>query len=123
VVRADADEAVVGADVVDAVGDRLADRIAGEVVDVDQLGLALRLPLPSCVLEVAHELLLLGVHREHRHAAFEAVLGLRVDVLELRVAIRVLRTAHGLVRRLQAVLVFLEQLRSERPREPRPAPF
>ena len=45
VVDADADEAVVGGDVVDAVRDRLADRVAGEVVDVDELGLALRLPL------------------------------------------------------------------------------
>jgi hypothetical protein len=66
VVGADADETVVGADVEDAVGDRLADRVARKVVDVDELRLALRLPLPSRVFEVADEFLLFGVDGEHQ---------------------------------------------------------
>ena len=47
------DPAGVAAHIVDAVGDRLAQLLVGEVVDVDLLGLALRLPLPPAVLEVA----------------------------------------------------------------------
>jgi hypothetical protein len=78
-VHADADEAVVGGEVVNAVRDRLADRIRREVVDVHPVGLALRLPLTSCVLEVAYQFLLLGVDRDDRHAPLDAVLGLRVD--------------------------------------------
>jgi hypothetical protein len=35
-----------------AVRDRLADGVAGKVVDVDKFGLSLRLPLTSRVLEV-----------------------------------------------------------------------
>ena len=105
------DETVVGADVVDAVGDRLSDRVARKVVNVDQLRFALRLPFPPRVFEVADELLLLGVDGEHRDTALQAVLGHRVDVLELGVAIWVLRPFHGLVRRLQAVFVVLQQFR------------
>ena len=45
VVDADADEAFVGGQVIDALWDRFADRIGREVVHVHQLGLALRLPL------------------------------------------------------------------------------
>src|SRR5512138_1063249 len=87
VVDAHADEAIVRADVVHAVRNRLADRLVWEVVDVDQLGLPLGLSLAATVLEVAHELLLLGVDGDHWDTAFEATLGGRVDVLELCVSI------------------------------------
>jgi hypothetical protein len=52
----DADKAVVGGEVVDAVGDSLTDRITGEVVDVDELRLIFGLPLASAVFEIADEL-------------------------------------------------------------------
>src|SRR5258708_3409145 len=87
VIDADADEAIVGREVVDAVRDRLAARIRREVVDVPQVGLAGRLPLTSAALEVTDQLLLLGVDGYYRHAALDAVLRLRVDALELRVAV------------------------------------
>jgi len=61
VVDAHAHESVAGRDVVDPVRDRLADGVIREVVDVDQLGLALRLPLPPAVFEVPDQLLLLRV--------------------------------------------------------------
>jgi len=110
VVDTDADEAVVGGEVIHTVRDRLADRVGREVVDVDQLGLALRMPLAPRVLEVADQLLLLGVDGDDRHTALDAALGLGVDVLELRVAIRVLGAFNGLVRRLQAVAVVPKEL-------------
>src|SRR6266568_599448 len=109
VVDADADEAVVGGEVIHAVRNRLADRVGREVVDVDQFGLALRIPLAPRVLEVADQFLLLGVDGDDRHTALDAVLGLGVDVLELRVAIRVLGAFDGLVRRLQAVAVVAKE--------------
>ena len=49
----DADEAVVGGEVVNAVRDRLADCIGRKVVDVHQVRLAFGVPLASTVLEVA----------------------------------------------------------------------
>src|SRR5262249_44641177 len=39
--------------------DRLAHALAQEVLDVDRFGLALGLPLPAAVFELAHQLLLL----------------------------------------------------------------
>jgi len=90
VVDAHAHEAVIGGDIVDAVGNRLANGVGGKVVDVHQFGFALRLPLASRVLEVADELLLLRVDGDDRDAPLDAVLSLGVDVLELRVAIRML---------------------------------
>src|SRR5208283_5894066 len=70
----------------------------------------LRLPLTSTVLVVADQFLLLGVDRDDRYAPLNAVLRLRVDVLELRVAVRMLGTFDGLVWRLQAVAVVAQQL-------------
>src|SRR5579883_2790098 len=110
VVDADVDEAVVGRNVIDAVGDGLADRVVGEVVHVHHLRFALGLPLASAVSEVADQLFLLRVDGDERHAAFEALLCLRVEVLELRVAVRVLRALDGLDRCLQTVFVLPQQL-------------
>ena len=59
VIDADVDAALIGRDGIDAGGDRLADGVAGNVMDVDERRLALRLPLTSSVLEVADTLLLL----------------------------------------------------------------
>jgi hypothetical protein len=51
-VGADVDEAIVAGEVVGAVRDRLAGRVAGEVVDVDQIGYALGLPLAAPFLKL-----------------------------------------------------------------------
>lgn len=109
-IDAHAHEAVIRGEIVDAVRDRFADGVGREVVDVHQLRITLRLPLTSAVLEVANQLLLLRVDGDHRYAAIDAVLRLGVDVLELRVPIRMLRALDRLVRRLKAVPVIAQQL-------------
>ena len=70
-------------------GDRLAQLRVEEVVDADLLGVALGLPLPAAVLEVADQFLLLGVHRDDRLAPPLERSDLAVDVLELGVAVGV----------------------------------
>jgi len=51
VVGADVDETVVGGNVIHAVGDRFADGIVGEVMNIDEFRLILRLPLSTmCAL-------------------------------------------------------------------------
>jgi len=57
----DVDVAFVGGDVVDTERDRLARGVAGEVVGQRPRGLALGAPLAASVLELADQLLLLGV--------------------------------------------------------------
>ncbi len=79
-------------------------------MDVDKLGFALGMPLSPAILEVSDEFLLLGVDGDHGDTTLEAPLGCRVDVLELRVSIRVLRAFNRLVWYLQVVVVILEHL-------------
>src|SRR5664280_1189146 len=56
VVGPDADPAGARGHVIDAVGDRFAELLVGEVVDVDLFGGPGRLVLPAAVLEGPHEL-------------------------------------------------------------------
>jgi hypothetical protein len=68
VVCPNTDPAGVAPQVIDLVGDCLAQPRIGEVVDADLLGLAHRLPLPTAVGEAPDQLLFLGVHADHRLA-------------------------------------------------------
>ena len=86
-VDAEIDPAGVGGDVVDAVGRHLAEFGDHEVVHPHRLGLALGTQLTAAILEVADQLLLLGVDRDGRLAGSLERLDLRVDVLELCVAV------------------------------------
>ena len=86
-IDADADVALIQAHVVDAVGDRFTELLVLEVVDTHELGLALRSPFPPLVLEVADELLLLGIHADHRPARRDRCLGGLIDVRKLSVAV------------------------------------
>src|SRR3954454_22805489 len=67
-VDADINPAVVGGDVVDAIGGNLAQLRDLEIVDADRFGIAPGPQLPARVLEVADQLLLLGVDRDGRFA-------------------------------------------------------
>jgi len=106
-VLADVDPAHVALDVVDAVGDRLA-LLADEVVDVHRHRFAPGPPLPAPVLELADQLLLLAVHRDHRQASIAELAGLLVEVVELGVAVGMLSALHGLDVGLEAVALFLQ---------------
>jgi hypothetical protein len=53
-VRADADPSDIGVDVIDPVRDRAAQLWINEVVNIDELGLALAAPLAAVVLEITH---------------------------------------------------------------------
>src|SRR3954464_13975450 len=87
-VDAEADIAVVGADVIDTIGDHLAEVLVLEVVRIDLDRLAFGSVIATGVLEFADQLLLLRVDRDHRQLRRLARLGAGVDMLELRIAIR-----------------------------------
>ena len=87
VVDADVDIPLVELEVVDAVGDRLAELLVLEVVDAHELWLALQMPLAPAVLEVADQLLLLAIDRNHGPAGNDRRLRGLVDVLKLGVAV------------------------------------
>jgi hypothetical protein len=68
------------------------------------------MPLPPSILEVPHQLLLFGVHGDHRLSAPLELLGALRDVLELRVAIRVLGPLARLAIGLKAVAQVVQHL-------------
>ena len=88
-VGADADPSDIGMDVVDPIWDRAAQPRIDEVVNVDELGLALAVPLATVVLEISHQFLAIGIDRDDRLISAEEVDRLIVDVTKLCVAIDV----------------------------------
>ena len=63
---------------------------SGKSCTSTRTGVALGLPLPALVGQVADHLLLLGVHADHRLARPQVLLGLLVEVAELAVAVGML---------------------------------
>src|SRR6266511_2950478 len=109
VVVAHAHPALVSAQVVDAVGDRLADVGVGEVVHVDPHRGAFGLPLTAPVAKVADHLFLLGVDADDRLAVGEMLAGLLVEVAELAVTVGVLGALDLLGGGLQRVVQLAKQ--------------
>ena len=70
---------------------------------------ALRLPFPPAVLEVPDQLLLLRVDRDHRLAGGQMLVRSPVDMLELRVAVRMRGAFLPFARRLQPVPQTVQQ--------------
>jgi hypothetical protein len=105
----DIDPALVGGDVVDPIGRNLPQSLDFEVVDTHRLGLALAAQLSTAILEVAHQLLFLRVDRDRRLAGGERRLHLSVDVLELRIAVGMLRALAGLAVGLTAIVQLAQQ--------------
>ena len=104
------DPAQIVGEIVHAVGDHLAEFGDHKVVHPHRFGFAFRTQFSATVLEVAHQFLLLGVHRHDRLPSALEGLHLRVDVLELGVPIRVRRPLPGLAVGLQAVAQLLQQI-------------
>ena len=100
--------------VVDAVRDGFADRLAGKVVHADRLRRARRLPFPPRILEIADQFLLLRIDGDHRLLLIEERRGGRVDVLELRVPIRMRRALLGFAQRLESVPERMQQMAHRR---------
>src|ERR1700712_5264098 len=119
-VDADADPPGIGSEIVDAIRDGPAQLLDQKVMHADFLGLALRSPLSSCVLEVSNQLLFLRVDRNHRLLLIERARHARVDVGELSVTIRMAVALAGLAVRLQAEFLRLEQLAHHRMADPVP---
>jgi hypothetical protein len=78
-------------------------------MDVDLVGLAGGLPLPTAVSEAPDQLLFLGVHAHHRLPLGQVNLRLLVEVAELGVPNLVLGTLQGLDRALQPVALLAQQ--------------
>src|SRR5271165_5331767 len=85
-----------------------------EIVHANLFRIPLRAPLPPSILEIPQQFLLLGVNRYHRLAGGDVAPDFAIDVLELRIAVRVRVSFLGLPVGLQAVIQFMQQLRDHR---------
>src|ERR1700694_716883 len=103
VIDANAHPPAIRADVVDPVRDGLAQLRDQEIVGAHRFGLALRAPCPARVLEIPNQLLLLGVDRDRRLTLGQRRVDRLVDVLELGVAVGMVRSLTGLAVCLKAV--------------------
>src|SRR3954449_6997488 len=108
-VHADADPTGIGGKIVDAIRHCPAQFLDQEIMHPNVLRLALRVPLPAAVPEVADQFLLLRVYRDHRLLLGQRRGNALADVGELRIAIRVAATLPGLAVGLQTELLLLQQ--------------
>src|SRR6201996_8531613 len=99
---AEVDPAGIGGDVVDTVGRHLAQFGKHEIMHPDGFGIALGTQFTTAILEISDEFLLLRVDRDGRLSGGLERVDLRIDVLELRVPVRMARALAGLAVRLQA---------------------
>jgi len=107
----DADPTLIPGLVVDAVGRHFALGLVRKVLRPDALGLPFRFPFLPGILVIADQFLLLGVYRDDRLAAPLERAHPAVDILELRVAVGVVRTLLGLTVDLQVVAQVVQQTR------------
>src|SRR5262249_32690355 len=96
-------------EIIDAIGHRSAEFPDQEVMHPDLFRRALRSILAAIVAEVADQLLLLGVDRDHRLLFNQRRSHLGVDMGELRISVGVAVTLLGLAVALQAITGRIEQ--------------
>jgi hypothetical protein len=77
-------------------------------VHLDGFGLALRMPFTAAILVFPHLFLLFRVHRDRRLTVLQERRRPGIDMLKLRIAIRVRRTLFRLAVRLQAVFLLVQ---------------
>ena len=117
-VHTDADPAGIGGKIVEAIRHCPAQFLDQEIMYPNFLRLALRVPLPAAVPEVADQFLFLRVHRDHRLLLGQRRGNALADVGELRIAIRVAAALPGLAVGLQAELLLLQQFPDNRVADP-----
>jgi hypothetical protein len=102
----------VRGDIVNPVRDRLSKVLVDEVMHVDLVGTAFRTIVAASVLEAANQFLLLGVDRNHWLTRGLGADHRGVDVLELRVPVRVMAAFQCLAVHLAAVFQQTQQFRN-----------
>jgi len=103
VIDADADPALVSAQVIDPLGDGLAQLLVEEVLGADLLGMATAAPFSPGVAKIPDQFLLFRIDRDDGLTFRLEGTHLLIDMLELGIAIGVVLALLGLAVSLQAV--------------------
>lgn len=109
VVGADVDPAGVGRQIVDAVRDGLAQLRICEVMHAHRHRITRRPPGTARIVEVADQLLLLGVHADHRLAGVPVIACLLVEIPELGIPVGMLTSLERLGVGLQLEALLAQQ--------------
>src|SRR5208337_2383431 len=110
-VRTDVDPAHVLTDIIHSIRDNLGRFGRSKIMNLHVFRLSFRLPFLATILEISHQLFLLGVHRNDRLVAFQKFLHPAIDILKLSVSIRMTCPLKSLRIRLQTVIQSMQQIR------------
>jgi hypothetical protein len=91
-INADIDPTLVGGNVVHTEGGNLTFLLDDEVMNPHGFRLALGTERTSCVFKISDQLLFLGIHQDSGLTDASELFDKCIDMLELRVAIRMLAT-------------------------------
>src|SRR5665213_675822 len=102
--------ALAGGKIIDAAGRGFAKHRVDKIVYPYFHRTAFLLPFLARVPEVADQFLFLGIHTDHRLSCFNRRLYLRVEVMELRIPIRMVCSLTRLADTLQTVALLCQQI-------------
>jgi len=101
--------ALIGRQIIDSVGNHFAQVGVGKVMHVHWLWGAGRLPFPPGILKVADQFFLFGIDRDHRLSGTLELPDARVDILKLRIPIRMRAACAGFPIGLETIVLFVEE--------------
>src|ERR1035437_4863922 len=104
--------ALIAGQIVDSIRSRLALLLIWEIMHSHLLRTAFELPFAAPILIIAHQFFLLGVDRNHRRSSLLKRLCLLIDMLKLRIPIRMTGPLPRFPIRLQAVALVLQNVRN-----------
>ena len=114
----DADPAFIRGKIIDAIRHRTAQLLDQKIMDPNLFGIAPRAPLPSAILKVANQFLLLRIDRDHGLLTGQHSCHALIDVGELCVAIRMAVSLARLAVALQAELLLFEHFTNDSVTDP-----
>jgi hypothetical protein len=100
--------------VVDAVRNRFANGVAGEIARADRSRRASRLPFVSRILEIADQFFPLRVDRDHGLLPLRKPRGRRVDMLECVLAMGIRGSTLALAQRQETVIERMQKMADRR---------
>ena len=109
VVDTNVDPTLVADNVVNAIGDCLAQRLVLKVMNANVFRSAFGMPLAATILKIPDQFLLFRIHRDRWTTAFLKSLEIPVEIFKLGVAVGMRITFASFAIGLQAVATLLQQ--------------
>src|SRR5947207_6719139 len=99
-IRSYADPALVLSGIENAIGYSLTELFVLEIMRAHRFRFSYRLPFLSAIFEIANQFFLLRIHGDDRLPALLEILTLAIEILKLRIAVRMRCSFPGFLQRL-----------------------